>query len=439
MAVKLPVPPAGQCFHCLQPIPANTDIRVSLQNTDYSVCCYGCQAVAQTIAEQGLLHIYQFRDSSNPLNVPLVPEELQRFDAYDDERLQQQFARDNQHTSMREAALSIEGMTCSACAWLIEKQVAPLAGVNHVAVNASNERITLGWDPKQTQLSTILKRIAELGYRALPFQSAHQEQDFKKRRRYFVTRLGVAGLATMQVMMIAVGLYFGMVSDLDDSLRQFLWWISLLLATPVLLFSAQPFYLSALRSIQAQRPNMDVPVSLALLSTFIASAYATITNQGEVYFESVCMFTFFLLLGRYLELLARQRAVGAATNLIKLLPAIAQRRRHDGQLESVAVADLQADDIVVVAAGSTIPADGLLLEQAAFVNEAVMTGESRAVEKQPGDKVLAGSVNQQQVLQLQVTATRQDTVLASIVALQDLALSRKPKTVETAEKWLRNH
>lgn len=434
MSVTLPVPPPGQCFHCLQPIPATTDIQVNLQDADYSVCCYGCQAVAQTIAEQGLLHFYQFRDQSNPLNVPLVPEELQRFDAYDDERLQQQFARDNQQTGIREAALSLEGMTCSACAWLIEKQVAPLKGVSHVAVNTSNERLALAWNPKQIQLSTILKQIAELGYRALPFQSANQEQDFKKRRRYFVTRLGVAGLATMQVMMIAVGLYFGMVSDLDDSLRQFLWWISLLLATPVLLFSAQPFYLSALRSIQAQRPNMDVPVSLALLSTYIASAYATITNQGEIYFESVCMFTFFLLLGRYLELLARQRAVSAASNLIKLLPAIAQRRNTDGQLENVAVADLQSGDIVVVAAGATIPADGVLLEQSGYVNEAVMTGESRAIEKHPGDTVLAGSINQHQVLQLEVTATRQDTVLASIVALQDLALSCKPKWVETAEK-----
>ena len=433
MAAKLPEPPAGQCFHCLQPLPANGGYSIRLQDNDYSVCCYGCQAVAQTIADQGLLHFYQFRDNSNPLNVPLVPEELQRFDAYDDERLQQQFTRDNSRTGSRETSLSLEGMTCSACAWLIEKHLAPLPGIDKVTVNASSERVSIAWQPAQTKLSDILKHIAELGYRALPFQSASQEQDFKKRRRYFVTRLGVAGLATMQVMMIAVGLYFGMVSDLDDSLRQFLWWISLLMATPVLLYSAQPFYLSALRSIQAQRPNMDVPVSLALLSTYIASAYATITDQGEVYFESVCMFTFFLLVGRYLELLARQRAISAASNLIKLLPAIALRKDQHGQLEHIAVADLQANDVVVVAAGATIPVDGTLLQQAAYVSEALMTGESHAVEKQLGDQVLAGSVNQQQIIQLQVTATQQDTVLASIVALQDLALSRKPKWVEQAE------
>ena len=213
-------------------------------------------------------------------------------------------------------------MTCSACAWLIEKHLAPLAGIDKVMVNASSERVTVSWQPEQTKLSTILQHIAELGYRALPFQSASQEQDFKKRRRYFVTRLGVAGLATMQVMMIAVGLYFGMVSDLDDALRQFLWWISLLFATPVLLYSAQPFYLSALRSIQAQRPNMDVPVSLALLSTYLASAYATIINQGEVYFESVCMFTFLLQLGKFFEYRARSRArdadVGESALLLQL-------------------------------------------------------------------------------------------------------------------------
>src|SRR5690554_2291943 len=432
MSNVLPQASQGQCFHCLQPLPADGGYKVTLNQTDYPVCCYGCQAVAETIAQQKLLHFYQYRDTSNPLQVPLVPEELQQLEAYDDLQLQQQFTQEQD--GLRRISLSIEGMTCSACAWLIEQHVRRLAGIAQVQVNATTERVSVQWNPQQLSLSTLLKAIAELGYRALPFQSATQEQDFKKRRRYFITRLGVAGLATMQVMMLAIGLYFGVVSDLDPQLRQFMWWISLFMATPVLLYSAQPFYISAIRSIQAGRPNMDVPVTVALLSAYGASAYATFINEGEVYFESVAMFTFFLLVGRYFELLARQKAVSAAANLVKLLPAIAQRITASGNLESVPVSQLQEHDVIQVLPGSTIPVDGLLLSPRAAVNESVLIGESRLVTKRQSDIVLAGSINKNQPIQVQVTATQQHTVLASIIELQDLALSRKPKLARAAER-----
>ncbi len=433
MSNVLPSVPQGQCFHCLQPLPDDGGYSVTLQQQEYSVCCYGCQAVAETIQQQNLLHFYQFRDTSNPLQVPLVPEELKELKAYDDERLQQQFIRIEADQS-RSMTLSVEGMTCSACAWLIEQHVQRLPGIIEVNVNATTERVSVRWLPDQVKLSKILQAIAKLGYRALPFQAATQEQDFKRKRRYYVTRLGVAGIATMQVMMVAIGLYFGVYSDLDDELRQFMWWISFLVSTPVLLYSAQPFYISALRSIQAQRPNMDVPVSVALLSAYAASAYATFINEGEVYFESVAMFTFFLLAGRYFELLAKQKAISAATNLVKLLPAIAQRETANGEVESVAVSDVKEGDILRVLPGSTLPSDGILLSDSAQVNESVLTGESKPLLKRAQDKVLAGSINQQQVMRVQVTATQQDTVLAGIVALQDLALSRKPKLAEVAEE-----
>lgn len=429
---KLPDVPDGQCFHCLQPLPADGGYRVVLNNQQHQVCCYGCQAVAETIAQQNLLHFYQYRDTSNPLQIPLIPEELQQLTAYDDEQLQQQFTRVD--GDARSINLSIEGMTCSACAWLIEQHVSRLPGILQVQVNATTERVNVRWLPSTVKLSAILQAIAELGYRALPFQAANQEQEFKQRRRYFVTRLGVAGLATMQVMMLAVGLYFGVVSDLDPQLRQFMWWISLFMATPVLLYSAQPFYISAIRSIQAGQPNMDVPVTFALLSAYGASAYATFINEGEVYFESVAMFTFFLLVGRYFELLARQKAVSAASNLVKLLPAIAQRETAVGEAESVAVSHLQVGDVIHVMPGATVPADGELLSSSAGVNESILTGESRVVNKRQSDTVLAGSINQNQAIRVKVTAIQQETVLASIIELQDLALSRKPKLARVAER-----
>src|SRR5690606_20876258 len=328
--------PEDSCFHCLQPLPEHIDIRVNVAGSERHVCCYGCQAVAATIEAHQLTHFYQYRDTPNPAAVPLIPEELKAFEAYDTPDLQDSFV-DIRSDDSAKITLSIDGMTCSACAWLIENEVSRLSGIQRVQVNATTERVIVQWQPSQRKLSDILKAIAGIGYQALPFQPAQAEQEFKEKRRQYVRRLGVAGIATMQVMMIAVGLYFGVVSDLDTTTKTFLWFVSLFFATPVILYSAQPFYSSALRSIQAGRPNMDVPVSIALLGAYGASAYATFTQQGDVYFESVSMFTMFLLTGRYIELLARQRAVSVAANLIKLLPAVAEREHVDGNTEQVLV------------------------------------------------------------------------------------------------------
>lgn len=433
MASALPHPPAGHCFHCLQPLPEDGGYQVTVADESRAVCCYGCQAVAQTINDQKLLHFYQYRDTSNPLQIPLLPEELQQLEAYDQVELQEQFTQTTD-TGLKTTTLSVEGMTCAACAWLIEQQLQRLNGVHKAQVNATTERVLITWQPQQIKLSALLQQIAGLGYRALPFQAAMQEQDFKRRRRYFVRRIGIAGLATMQIMMIAIALYFGMVSELDPTMRQFFWWISLLFATPVLLYSAQPFYLSALRSIQAKKLNMDVPVSLALLSAYGASAYATFVNHGEVYFESVSMFTFLLLVGRYLELLAKQRAIATAANLVKLLPATAQRETSDGQLEAIAVHKLNQGDIVRVLAGQTLPADGELLTDRAAINESMLTGESVPVNHLQGEKVFAGTLNQTQPIRVLVQATQQGTVMAKIAALQDQALADKPKLAIQAER-----
>lgn len=432
MAKTLPQPPVGHCFHCLQPLPNDGGYEVTVAQQTQYVCCFGCQAVAQTIDQQGLLHFYHYRDTSNPLQIPLLPDELKQLEAYDQEDLQDQFTRIDEQ-GCRSTTLSVEGMTCAACAWLIEQQLQRLAGVKVARVNATTERVSISWDEQRVKLSELLQQIAGLGYRALPFQAATQEQDFKRRRRYFVRRIGIAGLATMQVMMIAVALYFGMVNELDDTMRQFFWWISLLFATPVLLYSAQPFYLSALRSIQAKQLNMDVPVSLALLSAYGASAYATVNNAGEVYFESVSMFTFLLLVGRYLELLAKQRAIATAANLVKLLPATAQREIAPNKYESVAVNKLNVGDIVQVLAGQTLPADGELLSRETEINESMLTGESIPVLHRQGSQVLAGTLNQTQPIRVRVQATQQSTVMAQIAALQDQALANKPRLAERAE------
>lgn len=421
-----------ECFHCLQPVPKGVDLLIKYKGSEKPVCCAGCQAVAQTIIEHNLHAYYEHRDADKLQQSPALPAELEELALYDHPDLQKEFVRhEGENTEI--ATLTIDNITCGACGWLIERELSRLKGIQKAVVNVTNHRLQVTWAADELKLSQILKTLSDIGYKALPFQPNEAEQQYARLRKNYIRRLGVAGIATMQVMMIAFGLYFGVVSDLSPDLQRFLWGISLVFATPVILYSAQPFYLGALRAMQASRLNMDVPVSIALLGAYSASVYATITNTGEVYFESISMFTFFLLTGRFLELLAKERALKFATNRLTLLPRLATRETLEGS-ESIAIKQLAIGDIIRIKAGETIPADGSLLSNQAQVDESLLTGESRPRSKKVGDTIIAGSINQHSPIRVQVTATAQQTVLAGIVAMQDSALAVKPKTQQLIDR-----
>lgn len=420
------------CFHCLQPIPKGVDLTVTFDGAPQPVCCAGCQAVAETIIEHGLSAYYKHRDLDKPQQTPILPDELKNLEVYDHPDVQKEFVRELEG-DLQQAALTISNITCSACAWLIERELQATPGVTKAIVNLSSQRLQVTWDPRQVGISDMIKRLAAIGYQARPFQPNQQEQQFSRQRKGFIRRLGLAGLATMQVMMLAFALYFGVVSDLDDTTRQYIWSVSLIFATPVILYSAQPFYIGALRALQAKTLNMDVPVSIALLGAYTASVYAVTQGSGEVYFESISMFTFFLLSGRYLELLAKEKALRFATNRLTLMPQLAQRETSDG-LESVAVKQLHVGDVIVVNPGDTLAADGQLLSDEAWLDESLLSGESVPNRKIKGQTVVAGSINQQSAIRIRVTAAAQQTVLAGIVAMQDSALAEKPKVQQVIDK-----
>ena len=420
-----------ECFHCLQPVPKGVDLTVSYQGEEHDVCCAGCQAVANTIIQHNLDAYYQHRDE-RPLETPLLPDELKQLSLYDHPDIQKEFIRDA-GDNIQIATLTVENITCGACGWLIEQELMRLNGIRKAVVNVSSRRLQVHWDDGALKLSEILQALARIGYKALPFQPNEAEHQYEKQRKSYIKRLGVAGIATMQVMMVAFGLYFGVGGDLSESLQRFLWIVSLVFATPVILYSAQPFYAGALRGLQASKLNMDIPVSIALLGAYSASVYATITNTGEVYFESISMFTFFLLTGRFLELLAKERALRFATNRLTLLPKLAIRETADST-EEVAVRQLKVGDVIRVKPGETLPADGHLLSGKAQVDESLLTGESRPAVKVKGDKVVAGSLNQSSPIRVEVTEVAQQTVLAGIIAMQDAALADKPKVQQVIDK-----
>jgi len=420
------------CFHCGLPVPKGSHYHVNILDEDRDMCCPGCEAVAKAIVQGGLSDFYKHRTTNSATPQTTIPEILDELNLYDRPELQRTFVTSDE-TNIKQAALILEGIVCAACVWLNERHVGSLPGVIDFSVNYATHRAQLKWDDSQINLSDILREITAIGYIAHPFDPGRQEQLYKKERGQALRRLAVAGFGAMQVMMLAVALYAGEAEGMADNMKQFFRWVSMFIALPVILYSARPFFSSAIGDLKRKRLGMDVPVSLAIGGAFVASIYATLTGGGEVYFDSVTMFTFFLLSGRFLEMGARQRAGQAAEELVKLLPAMATRLSADGE-EVVPVTDLQHGDRIRVRPGDSIPADGRVLTGHSSVDESLLTGESLPIAKSQGDEVTAGTVNVESPLEVSVEKIGEETVLAAIRRLLDRAQSEKPAVALLADK-----
>ncbi|KZN43031.1 heavy metal translocating P-type ATPase [Pseudoalteromonas luteoviolacea] len=422
---------AKSCFHCLEPVPTGFNGEVIFEGVSNPVCCTGCQAVAQTILAQGMSDYYKFRTQTNGKVEELVPEKLKELISYDNQDIQKDFV--GQQGDLKEVLLSVEGISCAACAWLIEKQLLAISGVKRVDVNTSTHRAMILWQDNDAKLSEIIASLMQIGYKAYPFQADEEASQKQAAAKAYMRRLGVAGLMTMQVMMFAFAMYFGMFSGMDEGFEQYFRWISLVLASPVILYSALPFLINAVKGLKSKQLNMDLPVSLAIFGAYGASCYATVMSVGEVYFESICMFTFLLLLGKYLEFRARMKASEFTANLQKLLPLTA--RKLSGQLEEIIAAkSLQLNDLILIKPGETIPADGLVVEGNSTVDESMMTGEHLPIKKFKSHQVYAGTLNHDGVITVKINKIGQNTLINQIIKLQHNALMKRPKIVEVTDK-----
>ena len=396
------------------------------------MCCRGCQAVAAAIVENGLEAYYSNRTEMPVSGQEVLPQDIRKLALYDHPDIQRSFVIDaGEHA--REAVLILEGITCAACVWLNERHLRQLKGVLDVDVNYASHRARVRWDDRSIHLSDILREIQLLGYNAHPYSARHADELRRKRKKNDLQRLAIAGIAAAQVMMLAVALYAGGWYGIEPATQRLLRWFSLILTIPVASYAAIPFYRSALSGLRSGHLNMDVPVALAILSAFAGSVWVTVLGGTQVYFDTIAMFTLFLLATRLLETGAQEKSIESAENLLKLQPAMAMRVRGDQQ-EYVPVLELLAGDTILAKPGETIAADGEILEGESGVNESLLTGESRPVSKTVGTKVIAGSVNQDSPLLIRVTGTGEQTVLAGIVRLVDKAQAEKPRIAQLADR-----
>ncbi|MFC3185606.1 heavy metal translocating P-type ATPase [Shewanella intestini] len=428
----------SSCFHCHEPIAPDLELTTTINKLAQPMCCLGCQAVSQAIVDADLVSYYQFRTEPGQKGSSLIPEQLQQYSAYDLVEVQQDFVYNQGDT--KTISLTIDGISCAACAWLIEHKINSLKGIESIMVNSTTQRALISWYEADISLSEILNQINKVGYQAAPYQVDEQEKIAKANSRKFLLRLGLAGFATMQVMMFALALYSEYFTDLEQEYRDYFRWVSMIFAAPVVFYSAQPFYFSAIRSLLSGRLNMDFSVSLAIVGAYIASMIATINGNGEVYFESVSMFTFFLLLGRYFEQAAKRQASISSSNLHKRIPITANKivsksgLDEQPQTQQIAAKQLKINDVIWVKPGEMIAADGMIINGDSCINESMLTGEHLPVDKGIDQPVYAGTVNISQPIEIKITAVGQDQLVAEIIRLQEIASNTKPKVSLLAER-----
>jgi len=424
--------PDATCFHCGLPNPPGSSYTTVIDGAARRMCCPGCVAVAELIVQSGLGDYYRYRAEPGANPERDVTARLDDLLRYDQPGLQKTFVR-GEGSDLRRVTLALRGMRCAACVWLIDRHLRRQPGVVDVTVNLANERAELCWRDDETRLSAILSALGSLGYGAQPYRPDWQEAARRAEYRSALRRLALAGIGAMQVMMYAVGLYAGAIQGMETAHRDFLRLVSALVTTPIVVYSARPFFASAWRDLRNRRLGMDVPVSLAIAIAYGASLVAILLRTGEVYFDSVCMFVFLLSLGRFLEMRARHRAGAAVDAALRRTPESATRIVPGGQ-EVVTPYELEVGDRVLVKPGETIPADGRVVDGRGWVNESMLTGEHWPRSKQPGEEVVGGTQNGESPLVVAVERVGADTVLAGIVRLMDRAAGDKPPIARLADR-----
>ncbi|AZD34781.1 Type cbb3 cytochrome oxidase biogenesis protein CcoI [Pseudomonas chlororaphis subsp. aurantiaca] len=420
------------CYHCALPVPSGSRFTAVILGERRELCCPGCQAVAEAIVAGGLESYYQHRSeaSANPEALPVqLVDELALYDRAD---VQQPFVR--HEGELAETTLLMEGISCAACGWLIEKHLRSLPAVAEARLNLSNHRLHVRWADSQLPLSQVLSELRLIGYAAHPYQADRASEQLASENRLALRQLGVAGLLWFQAMMATMATWPEFNIDLSPELHTILRWVALFLTTPIVFYSCAPFFKGALRDLRTRHLTMDVSVSLAIGAAYIAGIWTSITGVGELYFDAVGMFALFLLAGRYLERRARERTAAATAQLINLLPASCLRLGADGQSERILLSELRLGDKVLVHPGAILPADGKILDGQSSIDESLLTGEYLPQPRSIGDAVTAGTLNVEGALTVEVLALGQDTRLSAIVRLLDRAQAEKPRLAEIADR-----
>ena len=377
-----------------------------------SFCGEGCAHAYALIEEAGLTAFYD-RFATDPGSRPLRPE-----------------ARPTRDLALNAIAqedgswaldLMVDGLHCAACGWLIEIMLARRDEVVKARLNHSTRRLRLIWRGGPETAAQLVELVEALGFRLTPFDAGKLEAATNTELRELLRCLAVAGFAAANIMLLSVSVWAGHANGMGQATRDLMHWLSALIALPAILYAGRPFFRSAWQALSHGRTNMDVPISIGVVAAASMSLSETVRHGPYAYFDSAVTLLFFLLIGRVLDLRARGRTREAAAHLLSLGVSGATRLAADGRTETVALSELKPGDVILVAAGERIGADGIVSTGISDIDASLLTGESVPVALEPGALVFAGQLNLSGPLTVTVTAAGDGTLLAEIVRLTEAA------------------
>ncbi|WP_319411385.1 heavy metal translocating P-type ATPase [uncultured Cohaesibacter sp.] len=331
-------------------------------------------------------------------------------------------------------ALAVEGIYCPACMTRIEKGLMDLEGVCNARVNLSSHRLAVTWNPEETDPEQLLKRLADLGYGAHPFDPGRVKTEEKRESQRLLRALAVAGFASMNVMLLSISVWSGNVSDITPETRDFFHWLSAVITLPAAAYAGQPFFSSAWRVLRKGHLNMDVPISIGVILALCLSVLQTVQHQAEAYFESALMLLFFLLVGRWLDQMMRLKTRAFAENLTALKAETAMKLFIDGSLREVPLSKVEPGDKVLVRPGERVSVDGRVISGSSEIDQSLVTGETGLVRVTEGDAVYAGTLNGENALTISVTAAAKGTLLDEVNRLIDDAMEAKSRYRQLADR-----
>jgi P-type Cu2+ transporter len=350
-----------------------------------------------------------------------------------DEQRLRSLARDVEG-DLLESEFYVPGMHCMGCMNKIERGLAELPFVDSARTNLSTKRVRVKWMGANGQASALQSRLADLGFEATVFQlSDLGEPDNDKERNRLLLALGVAGFAAANIMLLSVSVWSGA----DGTTRQLFHLISGIIAIPAIAYAGRPFFSSAYSVLRHGRLNMDVPISLAVITATAMSIYESLMNGADAYFDAALMLLFFLLIGRTLDYIMRERARGAVTALARMAAKGGVVIGTDGRHQFVPLRDIQKNDRLLVPAGERVPVDSVVLKGASKVDRSLVTGESAPASVAPGDVLEAGVVNLSGSIEARATKTEDNSFLAEVVRLMEAAEKGKARFVRIADRIVR--
>ena len=477
----------SRCHHCGAPLGVQSPTFV-VSGREVQVCSDACRTAVETIAGARLDAWYDLRTHTDAQGATTAdPRHRAELDAWRVPEVEASLLRrgddsgadDDSHTGAEPGSdgrtpstptsvtLTVEGMRCAGCAWLVERLLASVPGVGTATVDFPLRRAEVRFDTHTTRLHTLLETLAKAGYRATPYSVHAEEAAIESERRARIRGLGISALFGMQVMLLSIALYASeWYGGMEAGFEQLFRWLAMMLTVPVLAWPGRAFFTGAVTALRNRHLTMDVPVALGLSIAFAGSAFATVTGEGEVWFDSVVMFVTLLSAARYLELLARRRATATIRALARSAPLVATRvrtggpdgdttaparcdaachgdegsdggegsNRDDPGVERIPAAALRPGDRVRVRPGEVVPADGTVRSGHSAFDESLLTGESNPVARSAGDRVLAGSVNGSGVVEVEVACAGDDTVLGGVLRRAGQAARERPAIAELADR-----